>query len=110
MTKEAPVRRYRDYKSVPWYRKSRFNSGLLVAALLLFWFNPIVGGPFIGVPLILWCCVNVRIGGVYYNEYDQDGYLKKWGRGNEIVAGVLLLLAALYIILLAIVVLIVPRP
>ncbi len=71
---------HRDYADVPWYRRSGFNSFLVLAGFFCF------------PPLVWWCCLNLVTGDVYYNNYDKDGNLNKWSVANKVVAGIILAL------------------
>jgi hypothetical protein len=82
----APVRspsrsEYRDYKEVPWFRRSSTNSFFILANVLSFGW----------IPGILAVCIIALTGNVYLKSRDENGNLKKWGRGNRIAAFVLLL-------------------
>jgi hypothetical protein len=73
--------RYRRYEDVPWYRRSFVNTLFVLSG-------------FVGLPLIVWCCINLVTGDVYYNDVDETGRLKKWSKANKVVAGILLLIYA----------------
>lgn len=72
-----------SYDDVPWFRKSGFNSLLVVLGLCC--------GPF-----ILAVCIILLTGDVYYNSYDENGRLKRWSFANKVVAVVILVLQVLY--------------
>ena len=58
---KGPVESYDD---VPWFRRSGFNSLLVLLGLCC--------GPF-----ILAVCIILLTGDVYYNSYDEHGRLKR---------------------------------
>ena len=66
------------YENVPWYRKSGFNSLLVVLGLFC--------GPF-----ILAVCIILLTGDVYFDKHDEDGRLKRWSIANKVVAVLILL-------------------
>tara|TARA_R110002072_G_scaffold296980_1_gene469350 strand:+ start:414 stop:719 length:306 start_codon:yes stop_codon:yes gene_type:complete len=76
----GPVERYED---VPWFRKSGFNSLMVVLGLCC--------GPF-----ILAVCIILLTGDVYYNTYDDQGRLNRWSFANKVVAVIILVLQVLY--------------
>jgi hypothetical protein len=55
--------------------------GKVVASVI----NVALGAPLLAV------CVIVLSGDVYFDTLDEKGQLKKWGVGNKIVAGLILL-------------------
>ena len=79
---DADRRGYRDYAEVPWYRRSGVNSLFIVAHLLTCGF----------VPLLLWVCINLVTGDVYYDKRTPRGDLKVWSVANKVVAVVILVL------------------
>jgi hypothetical protein len=77
---DSDRRGYRNYAEVPWYRRSGVNSLFIVAHLLT------CGA----VPLILWVCINLVTGDVYYDKRTPDGELTVWSMANKVVAVVIL--------------------
>lgn len=72
----TPGEKYTDYKQVPWYRKSSANSiFILLGFLSCGW-----------IPGIIAVCILVATGDIYLNARDDAGNLKKWGKGNKVVA------------------------
>jgi len=85
---------------IPFYRQNGTASALLFIALALGFGGPMIlagalsalglvgstlAGLVLGAPLLA-VCVIVLTGNVYYDTYDAEGRLKKWGVGNKIVA------------------------
>jgi hypothetical protein len=71
---------YHNYSDVPWYRRSGVNSLFIIAHLLTCGF----------VPLLLWVCINLVTGDVYYDKRKKNGELRVWSVGNKVVAVVIL--------------------
>ncbi len=65
------------YDSLPWYRKSSILSIFVLLGLCC-------------GPSILFVCIVVLTGDVYYNKLDDSGNLKRWGVANKVAAVVLL--------------------
>ena len=78
---------YLEYAEVPWYRRSSVNSFFILI-------NILTAGR---VPLILWTCINLLSGDIYYKSKDKQGHLKKWSVGNKVVA-VLILATNIWVI------------
>jgi len=78
----GPPQRER-YEDVPWFRKSGFNSLLVLLGLCC--------GPF-----ILAVCIILLTGDVYYNTYDAQGRLNRWSFANKVVAVIILILQVAY--------------
>jgi serine/threonine protein kinase len=74
---------YTDISQVPWYRRSSINT-------LTMWISFFLCG--LGVLAV---CINVLTGDIYLNKKDENGYLKKWGKGNKIAAIFLLVISGL---------------
>jgi len=74
-------KKYRNYAEVPWYRTSSTNSALVLFGLFC-----------ACSPLIIWTCINLATGDVYYERKDADGYLMTWSFANKIAAFVILAL------------------
>jgi hypothetical protein len=72
---------FTDYNQVPWHRKSDVNSIFILAAFL-------TGGLF---PGLLFVCIVVLTGDVYYKKSDDRGFLLKWHWMNKVIAVVLLI-------------------
>jgi fumarate reductase subunit C len=70
---------YQRYDQVPWYRRSSFNSLFVVLGLCC-------------SPFIIWVCVIVLTGDVYYDKVDKDGRLKRWSSTNKIVAVIIMVI------------------
>ena len=77
--------RYMLYEEVPWYRRSGVNSVFILVHILT------CGC----VPLILWTCVNLVTGDIYYKKKDAAGLLETWGFANRVVAIAILLVNAI---------------
>ena len=73
---DVQIQRFAD---VHWNRQSGFNSILLGVGLLF-------------TPFLVWCCINVLTGDIYFNKYDKNGALKKWSRWNKLAAFALLVI------------------
>jgi len=43
----------------------------------------------LGAPLLS-VCIIVLTGDIYYNEFDAQGNIKKWGIANKVVAALIL--------------------
>lgn len=72
-SKIVGMKKYTDYKEVPFIRKSGINS------LMIFF------GLFIPLLILVPCYVLIT-GDVYENNYDKEGNLKKWSSANRYVA------------------------
>ncbi|HEV7301638.1 MAG TPA: hypothetical protein VGN72_19910 [Tepidisphaeraceae bacterium] len=70
----------RLYAKVPWHRRSKTMTVLLVAALFL-----------VGTPLVVVCFISLT-GPIYYRKLAAPGVLKVWSPANKILA-VLFLIA-----------------
>jgi hypothetical protein len=73
---------YQDYKQVPWYRRSSVNSVFILLNVLSCGF----------LPGILVVCIIALTGDIYSNNRDEQGNVKKWGKGNKVAAFILLIL------------------
>ncbi len=93
------------FATIPFYRRNSIASALLLVALFLAFVGPMVlgtvvaaAGPIVGsllslllgAPLLV-VCVVVLTGDVYYEAYDAQGQLKKWGVANKVVAALIVL-------------------
>src|SRR3990170_6170533 len=81
---------YMTYEQVPWYRRSGVNSVFILVHIL-------TGGC---VPFILWTCVNLVTGDIYYKKKDAAGYLQTRSFANKVVAVAILLVNAIVLLLL----------
>ncbi len=68
---------YQQYSEVPWYRKSAYISPITLLGLCF-------------GPAILFVCIIVLTGDVYYDQRDVAFNLKKWGVGNKVAAVIIL--------------------
>ena len=90
--------------SIPTYRRSGVASALLLVALAAAFLGPYFLGPILlhagtvvftliglllGAPLLA-VCVIVLTGDIYYDTFDAQGQIKKWGVANKVVAGLIL--------------------
>jgi len=80
--------KYVNYSDVPWYRRSRTNSAFLVCHVLTCGL----------LPLILWVCINLLTGDIYYNRRDDRGHLATWSNANKVAAVVILLLSLVFVL------------
>ena len=74
---------YQNYSNVPWYRKSSISSWFVIIGLLI--------GPFIWV-----VAYSLITGDIFYNKVGADGNLKKWPKGNKVVAYIIVAIQLFY--------------
>ena len=79
---------YTDYSQVPWYRRSSINSLFILINVISFGW----------IPGILAVCLLVVTGDIYSKSRDDQGNLKRWGKGNKIAAFILLLFYLIFFI------------
>jgi len=78
---------YSRYEDVPWYRRSGVNSAFVITHLLTCGL----------IPALIFVCIVLVTGDVYYDKKDASGKLKVWSVLNKIVAAIILLLNILFI-------------
>ena len=83
---------YRNYSDVPWIRKSGAHHLCFILQFLTCF----------AIPFLLFTCVVLVTGPVYYNQKEPDGSLKKWSPANTVVAFLLLIPSLLVMVIFAV--------
>ncbi|MDX2039262.1 MAG: hypothetical protein SFX72_21625 [Isosphaeraceae bacterium] len=78
---------YASYDQVPWFRRADILGAITFLGLIL-------------NPAILFSCIVVLTGDVYYDQVDDHGQLKRWSVGNKVAAVVLLIIQSALTILI----------
>ena len=68
-----------DYAQVPWYRRASIVGAITFLGLVF-------------GPAILFSCIVVLTGDVYYDKADEHGQLKRWSPGNKVAAVIILII------------------
>ncbi len=70
---------YSVYAQVPWYRRASIVGAITFLGLFC-------------SPAILFACIVVLTGDVYYDKTDDQGQLKRWSFGNKVAAVIILII------------------
>ena len=81
-------KRYKDYKDIPWSRRSSVNTAFILLG-------------FLGcLPLGWWTLYNLISGYIYYNKKEADGTWKTWSYANKVLAFIIVIVNIIYICLI----------
>lgn len=90
---------YTEYGQVPWFRRSRTVSPMVLSGLLLYVASGALGAIAAPIAILPWAaCIIVLTGGVYTDKKTPDGTLKTWGAGNKAAAIIILILSTVWAI------------